>query len=263
MQVGLIGCGNMARALARGWGRPVLCADPIAERARALAEELGGEALASNTEVAARAELVVLCHKPAQLATVAEEVGAGATPVASILAVTPLRALREAYPGRPVYRFIPSLPVEVRQGAVVQAAGPGRLDGDRSASSSARLDESVAELFAELGTLVVLDDSLLDVATGLMSCAPAYVALVAEAQVDAGVRRGIPAVQGAELVVQTLAGTAELLRRRGYDTMAVRREVSSPGGLTARGLDALERAGLRRAFSEALDAVLEPPGAGR
>ena len=91
---------------------------------------------------------------------------------------------------------------------------------------------------------------------GLMSCAPAYVALVAEAQVDAGVRHGIPAVQGAQLVVQTLAGTAELLRQRNYDTMAVRREVSSPGGLTARGVDALERAGLRRAFSDALDAVL-------
>ncbi len=90
------------------------------------------------------------------------------------------------------------------------------------------------ELFAELGTLVVLDDALVDVAMGLMSCAPAYVALVAEAQIDAGVRRGIPAAQGAELVVQTLAGTAELLRRRGNDTMAVRREVASPGGLTAR-----------------------------
>ena len=115
----------MARALARGWDRPLLCADPIADRARALAAEVGGEALASNAEVAARAELLVLCHKPAQLAAVAAEVGAGGagkTPVASILAVTPLTALREAYPGRPVYRFIPSLPVEVRQGAVVQAA---------------------------------------------------------------------------------------------------------------------------------------------
>jgi pyrroline-5-carboxylate reductase len=244
----------MARALARGWGRPLLCADPIAERARALAQEVGGEALPSNAEVAARADLLVLCHKPAQLAAVAAEVGAGGTsktPVASILAVTPLAALREAYPGRPVYRFIPSLPVEVRQGAVVQAAGTGARDADP-------LDETVAELFAELGTLVVLDDALVDVAMGLMSCAPAYVALVAEAQIDAGVRRGIPAAQGAELVVQTLTGTAELLRRRHYDTMAVRREVSSPGGLTARGVDALERAGLRRAFSDALDAVLEP-----
>ena len=56
--------------------------------------------------------------------------------------------------------------------------------------------------------------------------------------------------------MQTLAGTAELLRRRDYDTLAVRREVTSPGGVTARGLDALERAGLRSAFSDALDAVL-------
>jgi pyrroline-5-carboxylate reductase len=261
MQVGLIGCGNMARALARGWGRPVLCADPVAERARGLVEEVGGEALESNVEVAARAELLVLCHKPAQLAAVAAEIGAGGaskTPVASILAVTPLAALREAYPGRPVYRFIPSLPVEVRQGAVVQAAGPGMLEDAAAggAAAGAELDAAVAELFAELGTLVVLPDALVDVAMGLMSCAPAYVALVAEAQIDAGVRRGIPALQGAELVVQTLAGTAELLRRRDNDTQAIRREVASPGGVTARGLDALERAGLRAAFSDALDAVL-------
>jgi pyrroline-5-carboxylate reductase len=240
----------MARALARGWGRPLLCADPIAERARSLAAEVEGEALASNAEVARRAELLVLCHKPAQLAAVAAEVGPGTTPVASILAVTPLAALREAYPNRPVYRFIPSLPVEVRQGAIVQAA-----DAD---STAAQKHTEVAELFAELGTLVVLDDALVDVAMGLMSCAPAYVALVAEAQVDAGVRRGIPAAQGAQLVVQTLAGTAELLRRRDYDTLAIRREVSSPGGLTARGVDALERGGIRRAFSDALDAVLGP-----
>src|SRR5450759_1308157 len=248
MQIGLIGCGNMARALARGWGRPLLCADPIVERARSLAEELGGQAFGSNAEVAARADLIVLCHKPAQLQAVAREVAGEANAIASILAATSLAALHDAYPGKPVYRFIPSLPVEVRQGAVVQAA---------AAEQDASLDGAVRDLFAELGTLVVLDDSLVDVAMGLMSCGPAYVALVAEAQVDAGVRRGIPAVQGAELVVQTLAGTAELLRRRGYDTLAVRREVASPGGLTARGLAALEQGGLRAAFSDALDAVLE------
>jgi pyrroline-5-carboxylate reductase len=248
MQVGLIGSGNMARAMARGWGRPVLCYDPLRERAEALVAELGGEALQGNAEVAERADLVVLCHKPAQLEAVAAEVAPHARAVASILAATPLAALKDAYPGRPVYRFIPSLPVEVRQGAVVEAAGP---------EQEPETDRAVAELFAELGSLVVLDDKLVDVAMGLMSCAPAYVALVAEAQVDAGVRRGIPAAQGAELVVQTLAGTAELLRRRGNDTVAIRREVASPGGLTARGLDALERGGIRTAFSDALDAVLE------
>ncbi|HYM45888.1 MAG TPA: pyrroline-5-carboxylate reductase [Solirubrobacteraceae bacterium] len=247
MKIGLIGCGNMARALARGWARPLLCSDPISERAQALAAEVGGEALPSNAVLAQRADLVVLCHKPAQLQDVAAEVAPHARALASILAATPLAALRGAYPDRPVYRFMPSLPVEVRQGAVVQAA---------DSAQDAALDAEVHALFAELGTLVVLDEGLVDVAMGLMSCAPAYVALVAEAQIDAGVRRGIPAFQGAQLVVQTLAGTAELLRRRDNDTHAIRREVASPGGLTARGLDALERAGLRAAFSDALDAVL-------
>jgi pyrroline-5-carboxylate reductase len=247
----------MARALARGWGEPVLCADPVRERAEALVAERGGEALAGNAEVARRADLVVLCHKPAQLQDVAREIAPHAKAVASILAATPLQALREAYPGKPVYRFIPSLPVEVRQGAVVQGVDAKDAVERAHPDRSAKLDEEVRDLFAELGTLVVLDDALVDVAMGLMSCAPAYVALVAEAQVDAGVRRGIPAAQGAELVVQTLSGTAELLRRRDYDTVAVRREVSSPGGLTARGVDALERGGVRAAFSDALDAVLE------
>jgi pyrroline-5-carboxylate reductase len=267
MQVGLIGAGNMARALARGWGRPVLCFDPVAERALALAEETGGEALASNAEVARRAELVVLCHKPAQLRSVAEEVAPQARAVASILAGVPLTALKGVYRDRPVYRFIPSLPVEVRQGAVVQAADPEREaaaladnGAGEAPAADAALDAQVRELFAELGALVVLDDALVDAAMGLMSCGPAYVALVAEAQIDAGVRRGIPAAEGAQLVVQTLAGTAELLRHRDYDTLALRREVSSPGGLTARGLEALERGGVRAAFSDALDAVLGSEG---
>ena len=247
MQIGLIGSGNMARALARGWGRPVLCSDPLLERATALAAEVGGEALPSNAEVAQRADLIVLCHKPAQLQQVATDIAPHARAVTSILAATPLTALHAAYPDKPVYRFIPSLPVEVRQGAVVQAA---------DTAQDTHLDAQVHGLFAELGTLVVLPDALVNVAMGLMSCAPAYVALVAEAQIDAGVRHGIPATQGAKLVVQTLAGTAELLRRRDNDTHAVRREVASPGGVTARGLDALERGGLRAAFSDALDAVL-------
>jgi pyrroline-5-carboxylate reductase len=271
MKIGLIGCGNMARALARGWGRPVLCADPLAERASALADETGGEALDSNADVAQRADLVILCHKPAQLEQVAGEVAAHARAVASILAATPLGRLRRAYPDRPVYRFLPSLPAEVRRGAIVQATGSGALaDSDASTLPvSGREDgiEGLAEphtqpdpitaLFAELGTLVVLDDGLVDVAMGLMSCAPAYIALVAEAQVDAAVRRGLPSQQAAQLVTETLAGTAELLRARSHDTLALRREVASPGGTTARGLAALERGGVRAAFADALDAVLD------
>jgi pyrroline-5-carboxylate reductase len=247
VNIGLIGSGAMARGLALGWGRPVLTTDVDAGRAQALAAEVGGEALASNAEVAQRADVVVLCHKPAQLHDVAREVEPHARAVVSILGGTPLREVKAAYPDRPVYRVLPSTPVEVGQGAVILAADDPQDPG---------LDGRVAELFAGLGTLVRLEDRLVDVAMGLMSNAPAYLALVVEAQVDAGVRRGIPAAQASELVVQTMAGTAELLRRRDYDTLGVRRAVTSPGGSTARGLDALERGGLRTAFSDAMDAIL-------
>ena len=85
--------------------------------------------------------------------------------------------------------------------------------------------------------------------------APAYVALIAEAWVDAAVAQGIPAAQAAELVGASLAGAAALLQAREMDTLAVRREVTSPGGMTARGLRALEQAGLRSAFANAALAV--------
>lgn len=248
MQIGLIGSGNMARGLARGWDRPLLCTDVVAQRAHDLAAEVKGEVAGSNADLARRAEIVVLCHKPAQLASVAAEVAPHARAVVSILGATALSEIRGAYPQRPVYRVLPSTPVEVRQGAMILAA-----DGPQDEVT----DAAVRELFSQLGTLVVLDEALIDVAMGLMSNAPAYYALVAEAQIDAGVRHGIAPGQAAELVVQTMAGTAELLRRRQYDTLAVRREVTSPGGSTARGLDALERGGIRGAFSAALDAILQ------
>jgi pyrroline-5-carboxylate reductase len=88
-----------------------------------------------------------------------------------------------------------------------------------------------------------------------MGVGPAYQALVAEAQVDAAVRQGLAAPVALRLAVETMSGTAALLAARDYDTLTVRREVTSPGGSTARGLAALERGGLRTAFSDAADAV--------
>src|SRR6201991_3683323 len=98
----------MARGLALGWRPPVLCADVDFPRAQALAAEVGGEAVAANAELAQRVDLVVLCHKPAQLESVALEVSPHAKAVASILAATPLRDVKAAYPGRPVHRALPS-----------------------------------------------------------------------------------------------------------------------------------------------------------
>ena len=91
MRLGLIGAGNMARAMALGWGRPVLVTDALPERAEALARDTGGEALASNAELAARADLVLLCHKPAGLQAVAREVAPQARAIADAMFPAPIR----------------------------------------------------------------------------------------------------------------------------------------------------------------------------
>jgi len=239
----------MARALARGWGDPVLCTDAGSGRAAALVEELGGEALESNLAVAERADLVVLCHKPVGLDSVAQEISGVVKAVASVLGATPTERLEHAYDGTPVFRMMPNTAVEVRRGLVCYT--PGRRTPDPS------LEAEVLALFARLGRVVSLDERQIEAATAVMGVGPAYQALLAEAQVDAAVRRGLKPGLAAELVVETMGGTAALLAARDYDTLAVRREVTSPGGSTARGLAALERAGVRAAFHDAIDAVID------
>ena len=243
----------MARAMARGWGDPVLCSDGGSGRAQALADELGGQA-ASNAEVAAEADLVILCHKPYQLGTGRERdlrqgdgrgVGAGRGPQ---------RDAAVRLHGRP---GVPHGPQHARRGAARGQRVCAALGSSGGYAIDHDLERDVIALFERLGTVITLDESLLGVALGVSSVGPAYQALLLEAQVDAAVRRGIKPALAAQLVAETMSGTAELLRRRDYDTLAVRREVTSPAGSTARGLDALERAGIRAAFSDAMNAVLE------
>jgi pyrroline-5-carboxylate reductase len=255
MRVGLIGSGNMARAMARGWGDPVLCSDGGSGRAQALTDELGGRA-ATNAEVAAESDLVVLCHKPYQLKLVAREISGSVKAVVSVLGGISSGQLRSAYNDAQVFRMVPNTPVEVRRGLSVYAPYSVR-DGYEIDHA---LERDVIALFERLGTVVTMDESLLGVALGVSSVGPAYQALLLEAQVDAAVRHGIKPAVAAQLVGETMSGTAELLKTRGYDTLSVRREVTSPAGSTARGLDALERAGIRTAFSDAMDSVLQVAG---
>ncbi len=246
MQAGFIGAGNMARALARGWGDPVLCTDSGSGRARQLADELGGEALSSNRELAERADLVILAHKPAQLDEVAWEAAGAAKAVVSLLARTSQADVRSAYPGVPVFRIEPNTPVELRRGVLVFA--------EPDAPTDETLRERVRELFARVGAVVDVPERLMEAAGACSGVGPAYWALMVEAQVDAAVKAGLPAGVATTLVTETMAGAAELLREK--DTLAVRREVASPGGTTARGLAALERGGVRSAFAAAMDEVV-------
>jgi pyrroline-5-carboxylate reductase len=256
MKVGLIGSGNMARALARGWGEPVLCTDSGSGSAQALVEELGGERLASNRELAERADVIVLCHKPYHLLEVAAEIGDAARVVASVLGGVSTKDLKHAYRQAQVFTLMPNTPVEIRRGVVVYAQREDDTSLDRAAEAQ------VIELFGRLGAVVTVPERLMAAATAISGVGPAYQALLAEAQIDAAVRKGLGARLASELVTATMSGSAALIEARGYDTLAVRREVTSPGGSTARGLEALEAGGIRSAFQDAIEAVVNPP-AGR
>jgi pyrroline-5-carboxylate reductase len=247
MQLGLIGAGNMATALARGLGEPVLVADPLGDRAQALAEAVGGQALPGNPEVAERAEVVVLCHKPAQLGEVAREISERARVVVSILAATTTAQLEEAYPGVPVYRFIPNIPVGERRGVLCYA--PGRLAAEGP-------EQEILELFGRAGAVIPLDEPLLEPAMALMSCGPAFLALVCEAFADAGARHGLPPREAIRMMVETMAGTAAHLNAHGLDTATLRGTVATPGGVTERGLETLEQGGLRQLCGAAVDTVV-------
>jgi pyrroline-5-carboxylate reductase len=249
MKLGLIGAGNMASALARGIGEPVLVHDVDETKAQALAEELGGEAVGSNAELAERADALVLCHKPKQLEEVASQVDGRASVVVSILAATSTEQISAAYPGASIYRFIPNIPAEVRRAVLCYVPGPGAAEGP---------EEEILELMGRAGTVIRLDDEpLIEPAMALMACGPGFLALVAETFAEAGAAHGLDPDDAMRMVVETMGGTADYLAQHDYDGPALRARVATPGGTTERGLIALEERGLRDVTRAAVDAVVE------
>lgn len=242
MIVGFCGSGNMAAAIAKGWGgqwERMLFFDPDSERAGRLAGDLGGEAVGSNGELAERADVVVLAVKPAALQQAAGEL-TDARSVISILGATSLEKVETAFPDAKVGRIMPNVAVEVG-GGVLCIAG--------------EFSPEVREKLSALGAVVELPDSQFDVATAVMACSPAYFALAAEALAGAGVSAGLDEKLAEKLVVEAAAGTGSLMRiRRPAD---VRVSVTSPGGSTEAGLEALDREGARAAFEAAVRASLE------
>lgn len=251
MIIGFIGSGNMAAAMARGWqsaedARPkkMLFTDSGSGRARALAEEVGGEAVGSNAELVRDSDFVVLAVKPAALAAVAETLPAPRA-VLSLLGATPLERLSAHFPDSAVIRLMPNLGVEVRRGVICFAHSD---DLDPGIVREARtLLSGVARVFE-------LPDDQMDVATALMGCSPAYFAVAAQAMIAEAVDRGIGPEDAARMMAESLAGTGELLGRRSPFEIQV--AVASPGGSTEAGLEALEETGGAAAFKAAFGASL-------
>lgn len=248
MRIGFLGAGSMASALARGLGEPALTFDVQGERAQALAEAVGGEAVASAHDLAERADVVVLAHKPAQLEEASDGVAGTAKAVVSIVAATPIDRIEDVYPGVPAYRFIPNIPVEVGRGVLCYVPGTLAAEGPET---------ELLRLLGRCGTVVALDEPLIEPAMALMSCGPAFLALVVEALSDAGARHGLDPDQARRLVVEAMAGSAAFLDANGLDAVALRRRVATPGGVTEKGIALLEERGLREALGDAVEIVVD------
>lgn len=252
MIVGFAGAGNMAAAMARGWagaeGGPesMLICDLDRERASSLAAEVEGETRESLPEIAAESDVVLLAVKPAALGEVAGQIGASAPAILSVMAATTTERLQQAFADTPILRAMPNQPVEVRRGVICHAPPVAMPD---------EMQTRLLGLLSDLGAVVAIDESDIDAAMAVMSCAPAYVALFAGALARAGEGEGLDAELALELVAETLIGTAELLARR--DPEAIQRAVAPPQGATEAGLEALRDAGFEEALASAVKASLE------
>jgi pyrroline-5-carboxylate reductase len=253
MKIGFAGAGNMASALARGWAgaehgpEAMLFCDAGSGRASELADQLGGEAVDSLAELALRADAVVLAIKPAGLEAAAEQLGGAGDAIASVLAATPISRLRALFPDTPVVRAMPTITTEVQRGVICHAPLEPSIDGE----AGARL----LNLFGELSHLVEVPDALMDEATAVMGCTPAYLAVIVQNIAEAGAAEGLDHELAYELVLESFAGTLELLRR--YDPIEVRASVASRGGATEAGLEALADAGVGDGVQAAVRASLE------
>ena len=246
----IVGGGRMGEALvggllAAGWAAADLgVVEPVAERRRVLEGRFAGITTADHPLSALG---TVLAVKPAAVAEAAgAAVAAGTERVLSIAAGVPLAAIEAVTGVLPVVRAMPNTPALVGAGAA--AVAPGTHAGE---------DDLVwaEEVLGAVGTVVRVPEHLLDAVTGLSGSGPAYVFLVAEALVDAGVLVGLPRATAAALTTQTLLGAARLLAEGDEGPEALRAAVTSPGGTTAAGLRVLEAGAVRSALIEAVAAA--------
>ena len=254
--VGFLGTGKMATALAKGlvaagFVRPgqVLGSDVSADARAAFAEATGGRADGANAAVLAAADVVVLAVKPQQMADLLREIGrpGGKTLFVSVAAGVGLPAYVVALgPDARIVRVMPNTPCLVGAGASGYSVGGAATEAD---------GELVRTMLETVGVAVRVPEHLLDAVTGLSGSGPAYVYVMIEALADGGVRAGLPRDVAQALAAQTVLGAAKMVLETGQHPGALKDAVASPGGTTIAGLHALERAGVRAALMDAVEAA--------
>lgn len=240
----------VAGLLAAGWAAAgeLRVVERLPGRAAELRDRLAGVEVADQPSGAAGHVVAV---KPGDVEGACRALAAlGSTaPVLSIAAGVTIARLEAALaPGTPVVRAMPNTPALVGAGAAAVAGGTAATD-DHLAWAE--------QVLGAVGRVVRVDEPLLDAVTGLSGSGPAYVFLVAEALIEGGVLAGLPRPVSHALAVQTILGAARLLAESGEGPEALRAAVTSPGGTTAAGLRALEAAGVRAAFLDAVTAATE------
>jgi pyrroline-5-carboxylate reductase len=258
-RVAILGAGTIGESLLHGllsggWREPgeIVATVHGEERLRELEERHGVHVTLSNAEAVAGAALVVIAVKPQDFDALLGEVGGVLSTeqtVLSVAAAIPTAAIeRRIAPGVPVVRAMPNRPATVHEGIA------GLCAGAHAREEHLRLAE---EALTHLGAVVQVPERYMDAVTAVSGSGPAYFALLAEAMIEAGILLGLSREVSTQLVVQTMLGTARLLRDEGIHPVELREQVTSPGGTTIRAIRELERAGVRAAFLNAIQAAME------
>jgi pyrroline-5-carboxylate reductase len=258
-RIAILGAGKIGEALlsgllSTGWRKPDEIAVTVRreERAQELAERYGVQATTSNPDAVRGAGLIVIAVKPQDFEVLLGEIGGMLQPeqtVLSIAAAVPTASIEERITsGVPVLRAMPNTPATVHEGVAGLCAG-AHADDEHLA-----LAQDVLE---HVGRVVRVPERYMDAVTAVSGSGPAYFALLAEAMIEAGILLGLSREDTTELVVQTMFGTAKLLRDEKMHPVELREMVTSPGGTTIRAIRELEQAGVRAAFLNAIQAAMD------
>ena len=257
MKIGFIGGGTMAEAILGGMldagivaAGDVIIGEPIAARRDYLAERYGVGVTNANVDVVSVSEMVMLAVKPQDLPKVYAELSGRFTPphaALSIVAGTRIQSLASGLNHPCIIRVMPNTPAQIGQGMTMWTCTDRVSRPYRDATES---------ILSTIGDAVYVDDEkYLDMATALSASGPAYVFLILEAMIDAGVYVGLPRDTARRLALQTVKGSVALVSETGQHPAVLKDLVTSPGGTTAEGLQALERAGVPAAIVDAVNAA--------
>jgi pyrroline-5-carboxylate reductase len=253
----IIGTGRMGEALLAGllrsgWAQPdqIWCTVRRPERASQLIERYGVRADTDSAGAVAAADVVLIAVKPQTIRALLDEVGPkvheGQT-IISVAAGVTTAVIDERIPGQtPVVRVMSNVPVLVDE--AMSAIAPGRHAGPEHVAVA-------EEILAHVGRVVHLSEEHLDAVTALSGSGPAYFFLLAEAMIDAGILLGLSRDVSTELVIQTMMGSAKMLRDTGQHPVELRESVTSPGGTTIAAIRVLEQERVRAAFLNAIEAA--------